>query len=188
MVTAGAIFLNATEYLNNEINPFNSVEDIIAHRNLNRDRNRTNKSTYLTINENNILQIYGKTYGANKYETTLLCLAISEITTKPIELYQIQEGNLKQLPVPVREVINAQGKISIIISDLTLERDEFENNDSLRSPAFIYNLLEKLGDKKCAICECNIPQLIEGAHVWPVANIKKTNLKQDLKRGCLYCR
>ena len=182
MITAGTIFLNETEHLNNRIIPFNSVEDIIVHRNLNRGRNRGNKSTYLTRDENNILQIYGKTYGANKYETTLLCLAISEIATDKIELYEIQEGNLRQLPAPAREVINALGKITITNSDLTLERNEFENNDSLRSPAFIYNLLEKLGDKKCALCECEIPQLIQAAHVWPVANIKRTNnISQDKK-------
>jgi len=66
-------------------------------------------------------------------------------------------------------------KLLFISSDLTLEQEEYENNDSLRSPAFIYNLLEKLGDKKCALCECEIPQLIQSAHIWPVANIKRTN-------------
>jgi len=47
---------------------------------------------------------------------------------------------------------------------------------------YIYNLLEKLGDKKCALCECDIPQIIQGAHIWPVADIKKENhLTQDEK-------
>ena len=182
MKTAGTRFLNETEHLNNQITPFNSVEDIIAYRNLNRGRNRGNISTYLTIDENNTLQIYGKTYGANKYETTLLCLAISEITTNKIELYEIQEGNLRKLPASAREVILALGKISIISSDLILEREEYEKNDSLRSPAFIYNLLEKFGHKKCALCECEIPQIIQSAHIWPVARIKRTNnINQEQK-------
>lgn len=174
MKTAGAVFLNELEHLTNEVIPFNSVSDIIAQRDLNRGRNRGNNSTYVTIDENNTLQIYGKTYGANKYETTLLCLAIYEITSYQMELYEIQEGNLTMLPASAREVIMALG-IIVVTSDLILEREQFERNDSLRSPTFIYNLLEKLGDKRCALCECAIPQIIQGAHIWPVAHIKRAN-------------
>ncbi|VXB88449.1 conserved hypothetical protein [Chryseobacterium sp. 8AT] len=183
MKTAGTEFLNENDHLTNTISPFNTVADIIVHRNLNRSRNNSNNSSsYLTIDENNILQVYGKTYGASKYETTLLCLAISEITNRKIELYEIKEGDLTTLPALAREVILDFGKIDIITSDLTLERREFEENDSLRSPTYIYNLLEKLGDKKCTLCDCEIPQIIQGAHIWPVANIKRrTNISAEQK-------
>lgn len=174
MKTAGTIFLNETDHLDNEITPFNSTSDIIAQRDLNRGRNRGNASSYVTIDENDILQIFGKTYGANKYETTLLCLAIHEITLYSMELYEIQEGNLRQLPRDARNVILSLG-INVITSDLILEREEFERNDSLRSPTYIYNLLEKLGEKKCSLCDCEIPQIIQGAHIWNVASIKRAN-------------
>ena len=63
-----------------------------------------------------------------------------------------------------------------------MERREFEENDSLRSPQYIFNLLERLGPKKCAFCNCEIPQLIEGAHIWPVADIKReSNLSSAQK-------
>src|SRR5690606_3356843 len=121
------------------------------------------------------------TYGANKYETTLLCLAIHEITPYSMELYEIQEGDLRQLPRDARNVILSLG-INVITSDLILEREEFERNDSLRSPTYIYNLLEKLGEKKCSLCDCEIPQIIQGAHIWPVASIKRTNnINLDVK-------
>lgn len=182
MKTAGTRFLNEDGYLTRSIVPFNSVEDIILHRNSNRTRNRRNNSTYLTVDENGVLQVYGKTYGASKYETTLLCLAISSIAVGDVELYEIQEGNLTALPALSREIIEALGKIKIISSDLSLERAEFENNDSLRSPAYIYNLLDKLGRKKCVLCDCEIPQIIQGAHIWPVSSIKKArNISQDKK-------
>lgn len=174
MRTAGTNFLNEREYLATIIPPFNSVSDIIVQRNLNRGRNRGNASSYVTIDENATLQIFGKTFGANKYETTLLCLAIHEITPYPMELYEIQEGNLRQLPNDARNVILSLG-IDVIPSDLVLERREFETNDSLRSPTYIYNLLEKLGDKKCSLCNCEIPQIIQGAHIWQVASIKRAN-------------
>jgi len=174
MKTAGTNFLNEQEYLENPIVSFNSVSDIIVQRDLNRGRNRGNASSYVTIDENNTLQIFGKTYGANKYETTLLCLAIHEITPYTMELYEIKEGNLIQLPRDSRNVITSLG-IEVITSDLVLEKQEFETNDSLRSPTYTYNLLEKLGEKKCSLCDCEIPQIIQGAHIWPVASIKKTN-------------
>ncbi len=174
MKTAGTIFLNETGYLTFVTKPFNAVSDIIAQRDLNRGRNKGNASSYVTIDENGTLQIFGKTYGANKYETTLLSLAIYEITPYSMELYEIQEGNLKKLPRDARDVIKSLG-INVITSDLSFEKAEFENSDSLRSPTYLYNLLEKLGEKKCSLCDCEIPQLIQGAHVWPVASIKRTN-------------
>ncbi|HEU4551779.1 MAG TPA: HNH endonuclease signature motif containing protein [Chitinophaga sp.] len=174
MKTAGTNFLNEGDHLTTAIQPFNSVSDVIAQRDLNRGRNRGNVSSYVTIDENNTLQIYGKTYGANKYETVLLCLAIHKITRYSMELYEIQEGDLRKLPADARDVIVSLG-IHVITSDLVLEKREFEANDSLRSPTYIYNLLEKLGEKKCLLCDCEIPQIIQGAHIWPVASIKKAN-------------
>ncbi len=184
MKTAGTVFLNEGDHLNDIIAPFNSVSDIIIQRDLNRQRNRGNSSTYVTINENNILQIFGKTYGASKYETTLLCLAIRRVIIYDMELYEIKEGNLKKLPEGARNLIIAQG-IKVFTSDLTLEREEFETNDSLRSPTYIYNLLEKLGEKKCSLCGCEIPQIIQGAHIWPVASIKRVdNFNLNVKIHC----
>lgn len=171
MKTAGTIFLNEADILKAVVNPFNSVSDIIAQRDLNRGKNKGNASTYVTIDETDTLQIYGKTYGANKYETTLLALALYEITSYGMELYEIQEGNLKRLPKDARDVIMSLG-INVIASDKVLERAEFDKNNSLRSPTYTYNLLEKLGEKKCSLCNCEIPQIIQGAHVWPVASIK----------------
>jgi hypothetical protein len=174
MKTVNTIFLNETLYLSRVYQPFNSITDIIINRDANRGRNRGNASTYAAIDETDALQIFGKTYGANKYETILLTLAFNNVSEYPIEVYEIQEGNLSILPEPGRQLIINSG-IRVITSDLVLERSEFETNDSLRSPTYLYNLLDKLGHKKCSLCDCEIPQIIQGAHIWPVASIKKTN-------------
>ena len=172
MVTSGVELLNADNYLTQTIYPFNTIEDLIRARNSNKTHN--NNPTYLTRSSNNLTQIYGKTYGANKKETTLLCIALSCIETPmQIDLYEILEQNLSVLPKPDLEVIQSLGKVNIIPTDLTMERTEFETNDSLRSPRFIYNLLNKLGPKICAFCGCEIPELVEGAHIWTVAAIKR---------------
>lgn len=182
MKTAKVNFLNSNQYLRTPIIPFASPEDIILHKDQMRNRNPGNRSTYLTRGSKNQLQIFGKTYGANKYETTILCLAISQIANTDVELYEIEEGGLTKLPQTSKNAIESLGVVHIFTSNRIIERIDFEENDSLRSVQYIYNLLEKLGDKKCALCECDIPQIIQGAHIWPVADIKKENhLTQDEK-------
>lgn len=173
MATAGVEFINANAVLTQRICPFSTVEDIIAARGANRLRNRSNNSTYVTIGTNHVTQIYGKTYGASKKETVLLCIALSHITPMQIELYEICEGNLTELPERDREVIQSLGRVTVIPTDLTMELHELETNDGLRSPRFTYNLLERFGPKRCALCGCEIPELVQGAHIWPVAAIKR---------------
>lgn len=185
MKTAKIKFLNEEEYLENPVHPFTTVADIIANKEQIRNKNTGNKSTYITRGSNNELQIFGKTYGANKYETTILCLALSEISTSKIQLFQIGEGGLTELPEKAREAIESLGKVEIYTSDRTIEKINFEENDSLRSIEYVFNLLEKHGDKKCAFCGCEIPQIIHGAHIWPVSEIKKDEtLSQDEKLAC----
>ena len=36
--------------------------------------------------------------------------------------------------------------------------------------------MNKLGPKKCTLCECEIPELIQGAHIWPVSDIKRNQI------------
>ena len=175
MKTVETEFLNESIGLSNQINPFSSIEDIILHKNHIREHKINNNSTYITKDSNGVIQIFGKLYGANKYETTLLSLALHKIASSKIELFEIEEGNLKKLPRSARSYLLSLDSFDIVNADITLEESEFERNDSLRSPRYIYNLLEKLGDKKCAFCECEIPQIIQGAHIWNVADIKKEN-------------
>lgn len=173
MATAGFEFLNANKSLKHEIHPFTTIDDIIAARDKNIGRNPGNNPTYITRSSNGITEIYGKTYGASKKETALLCIVASRVTPKQIDLYEIREQTLSELPKLDLEVIQSLGNVNIIKTNLTMERREFEKNNSLRSPQYIYNLLEKLGPKKCAFCKCEIPELIEGAHIWPVIDIKR---------------
>lgn len=185
MKTANIKFLNESEYLKYPITSFTTAEDIIANKEKMRTTNKGNRSTYITKGSNNELQIYGKTYGANKYETTILCLALSEIANTKVQLFQIGEGGLAELPQKAREAIESLGIVKIYTSNRTIEKIDFEKNNNIRSAEYVYNLLEKLGDKKCAFCGCEIPQIIQGAHIWPVADIRKDDtLSQDEKLAC----
>ncbi len=121
------------------------------------------------------MQIYGKVCGANKYETFFICIALFSIYDKAIELYEICEQNLSELPKSCLDVITGLKRVHVISTDMTMERNEFERDNSLRSPLYTYNLLQKLGKKKCAFCDCSIPEIIQGAHIWSVSDIKKSS-------------
>ena len=170
MKTIGFHFLN-DEVLQHKIVPFSSIEDIMFNRRINSGKNKSNNSTYITKSTVSNYDIYGKTYGANKYETSLICYALSMLAKREqrITLYEVLEHDLKELPKSSLNVINGMGVIRVVPTDLQLEKKAFEENNSLRSPRYIYNLLNKLGKKHCAMCGCEIPEIIQGAHIWPVA-------------------
>jgi hypothetical protein len=185
MATNGVEFLNATPYLKIPIVIFATIDDIIATRSANRSRNSKNNSTYITRNSQNLTQIYGKTYGASKKETALLCLAVAHLS-KHVEMYEICEQDLRQLPAPDANVIMQMGNVDIIQTNKTMERRAFEADANFRSPTFIYNLFDKFHDKECAFCNCTIPTIIAGAHVWGVAEIKRAetlSLEEKLARA-----
>ena len=175
MNTIGFNFLNAREELLRRIKPFISIDDIITYRKINAERNQSNNSTFITKGDNGEIEIYGKTYGANKYETSLICFAVSELchTGQHAKLYEVLEGDLRELPKSSLNTIKQMGVIDVIPTDMTLEKVIFDRENSYRSPRYTYNLLNKLGNKHCALCNCEIPELIQGAHILPVAVIKK---------------
>ena len=178
MKTVGFTYLNDQEMLGQQITPFSSIEDIIHSRKANTDRNQSNNATYITKSNAKQFDVYGKTYGANKYETSMICYAISTLLqlNQRATIYEMIEGDLKNLPQPSLDVLNKMGNVSIVSTDMQLEKKAFTENNSLRSPKYIYNLLSHLGRKHCALCNCEIPELIQGAHIWPVADIKKAPL------------
>lgn len=185
MSTIGFEFLNANERLLKNIQPFSSAEDIIFNRRINAGKNKSNNSTFITKGPTGEIEIYGKTYGANKYETSLICYALSRLG-KPgrhIKLFEVLERDLKELPKVSRNIIRQMGVIDIIPTDMTLEKKIFEGQAvSLRSPRYTYNLFNKLGNKHCALCNCEIPELIQGAHILPVATIKTMHSISAQKR------
>ena len=175
MKTVGFTFLNDVAALGVSISAFSSIEDIMHTRRANTDRNQSNNSTYITKSSIRNYDIYGKTYGANKYETSMICYALSCLAAPYhlLTLYEICEGNLVELPKSSLKVISKMNNIKVIATDMSLEKRAFEENNSLRSPRYIFNLLDRLGNKRCTLCNCEIPELIQGAHVLPVATIKK---------------
>ncbi len=175
MKTAGFNFLNIPSSLIGHITPFTSIDDIIHERKENRDRNSGNNATYIIKNSPNEYEIFGKTYGANKYDTSLICYAISKLVQPEdkVTLYEYNEKNLRELPAASLAVLRSMGNINIVNINDELERRELEESDSLRSPRFNARLLDRLGERHCVLCNCAISEIIQGAHIWPVSDIKR---------------
>lgn len=173
MKTVGVEFINEDRYLSQKIKKFTNLKDLIFERDLISGRNRRNKSTYLSKNKDNDIEIYGKTYGANKYETTLISLALNNISNNKVKIFQISEGDLNKLPAKSLEVLNKFKKIEINNANISLKPEDVLSDSKLRSPTYVYGLFRKLGDKKCSLCDCDDSELIQGAHIWPVAEIRK---------------
>lgn len=174
MQTVGFTFLNFPT--SSIATSFVTIEDMMRARDENRETNKSNNSTYICKNENGVYEAYCKTYGASKYESSLICYAMSMINgcTQKIKLYEILEGNLKELPESSLQVLRKMDAVDIVKTDLTFEKRIFEESygNQLRSPRYQYNLLDKFGEKHCALCGCTIPDIIQGAHIWPVSSIR----------------
>lgn len=179
--TVGVIFLNLLDFYPAGIRAFENIDELIDERNNSRKTHKSNNSSFISKTSDKV-QIYAKTYGANKYESTLFAIAAAAITDRPIDLYNICEQDLTHLPQASLNTINTMGNISIHDTSITLEKRAFINqvrNNDFRSPIYQQNLLQRLGRKHCALCECEISEIIQGAHVWGVAEIVRNDHFSD---------
>ena len=176
LMTAGVEFLNIGSYYPQSVLPYRNVDDLIIDRRENQTSNSSNNSSYVSKTSDKI-QIYAKTFGASKYESTLLAVAVSHIADRPIDLFNICEQDLKSLPQASVKTIEGLGNITMHDTSLFLERREYlqqTDRTELRSASYLYNLFNRLGAKRCALCGCEIPEIIQGAHIWGVAQISRT--------------
>lgn len=181
LMTAGMRFLNISQYYNHLIKPYSSVDDLIIDRRDNQKSNSSNNSSYVS-KSTEAVQIYAKTFGASKYESTLLAIAVSHIADRPVELFNICEKNLTKLPQSSIDTIESLGNVSIYYTTLFLDKHqsaEESERAKLRSASYIYNLYNRIGYKKCALCSCEIPDIIQGAHIWGVSQISHSDTLDD---------
>ena len=178
MKTIGVNFLNE-EMLSLKIKDYSNPEELINERKFMQAKNRRNKATYIDLSEEKI-HIMGKVYGASKYESPLIALALSNISSKKIIFEQVPEGDLKLLPAPALEALRNKN-ITLLQSETTLQPESVLLDSKLREPGkYLMRLYEKFGGKKCAFCDCSISEEIQGAHILPVYILRK-NVKEGKK-------
>lgn len=114
-----------------------------------------------------------------------MAIAVSHIADRPIELFNICEQDLKTLPKSSINTINALGNVTLYNTTLFLDKHqsvEDSERAKLRSASYHYNLYNRIGYKKCALCGCEISEIIQGAHIWGVSQIlHATDLDEETK-------
>ncbi len=181
MATTGIKFLNISTFSKKKVKPFQNIDELIYAKSQLRSSNKSNNSSFVSKTDNGV-QIYAKVYGASKYESTLLAYATAHIAKHPIDLFNICEKDLQRLPESSQRVLK---RLNIRFHDTSLFFDIKHQGEkdasSLRNPTYIYNLLNRLGDKKCVLCDCAVQEIIQGAHIWNIADIKKSSLSESEK-------
>ncbi|MGH1978831.1 HNH endonuclease [Rothia sp. L_38] len=198
--TIGIKVLNPPSYVSTDA--FVNVLELITAKNLIREKNKKNRSTNIILGAGSKIEIYAKTFGANKYESMLLALSCRSLIEagRGIIVYEISDNSLTELPESVHEIFDWQ-QIPYDKSDVELRRDILQQDrnsvPNLRSPSFISDMLDIHGAKKCSWCSCAIPQLIEAAHIWPVGSIRRDDsitleekffAANDANNGIWLCR
>lgn len=181
--TVGVHFINPDSIKLTNISLFSSTKEIIEAKNNLRGKNLSNQSTYIT-DEGSCYHIYGKTFGANQKETTIICFAICKTADKPVKLFQIVDNESRTLSQNDINSISLYAsryntKPLCVLDDSYIfhseeDSSEISSQENLRDPKFVYNLLRKSnGIKKCTLCNCYIESIIQAAHIYPVKDIKK---------------
>jgi len=182
MATAGIRFLNPERYISDAhlpIIPFNSIDDLRRFR-VENTENATapNQPTYITMHRDRGLEVFVKTYGANKKEAVLLIHALSRIALggSTINVYMHDEQTLSRLPVTDIRVLEELGNVELTTLDFPMERAENDEDRNIRNqPLFIRNLLERFGVHQCMFCGEGNEILVQGAHIWDIWQIRLDN-------------
>lgn len=182
LATAGIRFLNPERCIAGAhlpIPPFNSVDDLRRFRVENTENSSApNQPTYITMHPDRGLEVFVKTYGANKKEAVLLIHALSCIAPddSTINVYMHNEQNYDQLPATDLRVIQELENVEVANLDFALEHAEGDEQGGIRNqPLFIRNLLERFGVHRCMFCGEDNEILIQGAHIWDIWQIRLDN-------------
>lgn len=180
--TVGVHFLNLPSNCS-ALYPYSNINEIMSAREATQSQNKSNNSSYITKFGSRI-QIFGKTFGASKYESTLMALAAASIVKEKVDFFNVAENGLEILPESSRITLGKFKNIELHSATQTLDKNVSDSQSEtvpLRNGSYLYNLLGKFGKKKCCMCSCGISEIIQGAHIWEVSSISKTSLSFNEK-------
>ena len=179
--------------------PFKSVEEIKEARDELGKHNLGNKSSYI-LDFDDMVAIYGKTFGNNGFETILIACAIAKLAkeeNKETCFLQIKDTlgrdgteNKEAKPIST-ENINLLEEFGIVVYDELKEYIDnpdikiSENKDSRNQLEFMKNLMHKYGNtdkKECYLCHCDIQKLIIASHIQRICDINNLTIPFDEKR------
>ena len=184
ILSAAGISGNWLEFLENEPAKFQNIEKLIGVRN--RLSKKNNNASYVYFDsEEDAFFLFLKTYGASKYESFFLALAVINIEkNKRIEIRELEEGELTGLPIWAQRHIEDVSKGRVLCHSLEMEMDEHREPvimfpPSLRTPRYRVNVLKRCGSEICAFCEEKDSRNIQAAHIWDVHKIRVLALENE---------
>ena len=190
LLSTCGIEANWKDFLDNTPLKFKKVEEIISRRNrLNKENN--NSSYAYFDNSIDTYNLFLKTYGASKYESFFMTFAtINTLDNLKLKVYELEEGNLNQLPLWCINFLKEISENNQLFETLDTEMDEHRVKElsfppKLRTPRHRKNVFEKFGSEKCLLCDENIAENIQAAHIWEVKDIKKLS-KENSKNEDLW--
>lgn len=163
--------------------PFLDFKQMRKFRLDSQQRNSSNNSTLFEETEEEI-SVYGKSYGANGRETTVICLALKELVELPIKVYNVNETDPTHLASvdPANKYIFDYYGIEVDSESIDFESTDVNVIAKRNSKKYHYNLLQKFHEKKCYLCGCDMENLIIGSHIHRVTDILHSNLSQAEKQ------
>lgn len=193
----------AHKYRKNQIlakTGFSSIEDLKNMRDSLAGRNTRNKSSYI-LEFNDMVAIYGKTFGNNGFEMILIACAVGILAkkeNKEVCFLQIKDtlgrdgtSNREAKPITT-ENINIMKAFGIKVYDELMDYEDNpdvdipEEKDSRNQLEFMKNLMHKFGNtdkKECYLCHCNIQNLIIASHIYRICDINKLDIPFKERRA-----
>lgn len=179
---------------------FSSIENLKNMRDMLAGRNTGNKSSYI-LEFDDMIAIYGKTFGNNGFEIILIACAVGKLaqdTGKEVCFLQIKDtlgrdgtSNRDSKPI-TSDNIDIMKSFKIKVYDELMDYEENpdveipEQKDSRNQLEFMKNLMHKFGNtdkKECYLCHCNIQNLIIASHIHRICDINKLKIPFKERRA-----
>lgn len=182
--TLGINILNESELGLPTIQPYNSFRDWKNARNNRQQYNPANQSSYAMEDEDGYT-IFGKLYGANGKESALLACQLAEIAkeeNKKLNFVQVKEHGTEAISCTDKKLLEYYG-VNVSDGAIVLKDKQIRDRSTCRKQdEFKFNLLEKYGNKKCYLCDCDIESNIIASHIHRITDIDNSNISDAEKR------
>lgn len=182
--TLGISILNENDLKLSPIQPYNSFKDWKNARNNRQQYNPANQSSYAMEDEDEYT-VFGKLYGANGKESAFLACQLAEIAkkeNKKLNFVQVKEHGTESISSSDKKLLEYYG-VNISNGSIVLKDKQIRDRSTCRKQdEFKFNLLEKYGNKKCYLCDCDIESNIIASHIHRITDIDNSNLSDEEKR------
>ena len=182
--TLGINIVNEKELKMPPIQSYNTFKDWKNAKTSRQKYNAANNSSYAMEDENEYT-VFGKLYGANGKDAALFACQlakIAKIENKKLNFVQVKEHGTETLSSSDRKLLESYG---VIVSDnaIVLKDKEIKDKSTCRKQdEFKFNLLQKYGEKKCYLCDCDIESNIIASHIHRITDIDNSCLPDEEKR------